>query len=754
VERGTNMSRDIKPDGEYRKSCRKYLEDLIARGDFSAACRYFDSLQATWRGDSDSDSGIILRLGAVAFSKTSKPSRALTLIRLAINTLSKVEGETVELAECYMILGGALRELGKYREAEKAYRDAESIFRRNDDYSRSGVALNRIAGILFRKGELYASMRFLMEAMESIKKEGDKRKLAYLFGNIGRVSMLLGKLDSARENLKLNIELSSECNDEVELGRAYLNLGYIKIQQAEYDDAEEALDKGLRYVERNRMEKEAVIYLTYLGELLIKTERLDEAETVLGRAASQANKIASESLLAARSVRQLAELMLKRQNYRKALLFANKAMVLMKKIENGIEIGALLKIQAVCHFHLGQREKAESHFADAISTLEECRAKVELADCLAEAGQCPGLDVRQLMVYLCRAEELYSQCGLTFKAQAMQKLIGRLEVGRRVDADQSSKPEFPQNGKFPTENEKMKRIISHFKLLKNSDLPILLTGETGTGKDHLAKYFHSISRPSGPFVAVNCAAVPETLIESELFGYHRGAFTGADKNRPGLFLAADRGVLLLDEIGELPLPLQAKLLNVLETKKLRPLGTSDEVEVDVIIIAATNRNLYDMVCAGSFRQDLYYRLAGITFELPPLRKRKEDIPFLLGHFMQQSGLLKKGEKPERELIRHFMSFDWPGNIRQLENEVKRLSVLASMAEDGSILELSRPFFDSKREEKTNSLYKQVEELEIRLLTEALIVSKGNKSEAARQLGIHESTLRAKLKKYQLERIAC
>lgn len=185
---------------------------------------------------------------------------------------------------------------------------------------------------------------------------------------------------------------------------------------------------------------------------------------------------------------------------------------------------------------------------------------------------------------------------------------------------------------------------------------------------------------------------------------------------------------------------------------MRPLGTSTEIDLDVIAIAATNRDLSDMVTSGLFRQDLYYRLAGITFQLPPLRERKEDIPRLLQHFMHKFGLLN-GDKAESELVRLFVSYHWPGNIRQLENKVKLLSVMASMAKEGSIVELSRSFFEHKKDECTSSLFERVEQFERRLLIEALVSSRGNKSEAARSLSIHESTFRAKMKRYRLEAVA-
>lgn len=743
------MNRNTCADKEYQQSCCKYLEDLVARRDFPAACEYFDSIQDIWNGKSDLEGGIILRLGAKAFGLSGELSRALTLIRRSISVLTRCVGEAEELAECYIVLGDILRELGQYHEAEKSYRDAESIFRRNDNYSGSGMALNLLAGILFKKGELDASLRCLLDAIEYAKKENNKRKLAYLFGNVGRIFTLMGKLQAAEDNIKMNVELSASVDDEVELARAQLSLGYVNIQLGRYDRAAEALEKAADYIQRNNMRKEAVIHQTYLGELKLASGRLDEAESLLDKAAADGHRIAPESLLATRPIRHLAQLMIKKGHLRKALQLANKAMVTMKQLDDDIETGALLKIQAVCQAGLGNRDKAIRAFAVSIEALEEARAKFELADCLAEAGKTTVFGSNQRTMYLCRAEELYRRCGMKARETEMQKLIGSVDTTERSETgDETPQPEAEFN--ITSRNPQMKKILAQMRLLKKSDIPILLTGETGTGKDYLAEYFHSLARPSGPFVSINCAAVPENLIEAELFGHRKGAFTGADRDRRGHFLAADKGVLLLDEIGELPLGLQAKLLNVLETKKLRPLGSSKEVEVDVLIIAATNRDLSEMVRAGTFRQDLYYRLAGITFELPPLRERKEDIPDLVAHFMRRYDLLGENEKPEGELIRHFVGFDWPGNIRQLENEIKQLSALAAMTKEGSILELSRTFYENRQEESSRSLVEQVESFEKQLLVEALIASNGNKSEAARQLSIHESTFRAKMKRHGLE----
>jgi transcriptional regulator with PAS, ATPase and Fis domain len=272
-------------------------------------------------------------------------------------------------------------------------------------------------------------------------------------------------------------------------------------------------------------------------------------------------------------------------------------------------------------------------------------------------------------------------------------------------------------------------------------------GETGVGKDHLARYYHRLVRPGRPFIAINCASVPETLLESELFGHKRGAFTGADNDKLGLFATANGGVLFLDEIGEMPLSLQAKLLGVLEHKKMLPLGSTKEIELDIKLIAASNCELEVMVEQGRFRRDLFFRLSGMSFCIPPLRDRKADIPMLLQQFMLNSSLLKEGQQVPAEMLKQFLEYDWPGNVRELQNKVKKLAVMASMVAEGDIAELSRSLLSDECVCNDSSLTERVEEFERQLILEALLAAKGNKSHAARMLGVHEATVRTKLKRY-------
>jgi two-component system response regulator GlrR len=226
----------------------------------------------------------------------------------------------------------------------------------------------------------------------------------------------------------------------------------------------------------------------------------------------------------------------------------------------------------------------------------------------------------------------------------------------------------------------MEELLAEAKRAAPSDVAILLQSESGTGKELLARAIHDASsRSGGPFIGVNCAAIPEQLLESELFGHRKGAFTGATRDHVGLFQAADGGTLFLDEIGDMPLEFQAKLLRVLQEKVIRPVGSTSTIPVDVRIISATHRDLEEEVAGGRFRADLYYRLNVIMLEVPALADRREDIPLLSNHFLSQAGrkLDKHISGFSREAMELLISAPWPGNVRQLVNMVEQVAVLTT-----------------------------------------------------------------------------
>ena len=301
--------------------------------------------------------------------------------------------------------------------------------------------------------------------------------------------------------------------------------------------------------------------------------------------------------------------------------------------------------------------------------------------------------------------------------------------------------------------------------IAKSDASVLLTGETGTGKEVFARLVHQGSpRASGPFIAVNCAAIPEALLESELFGHARGAFTGANAPREGRLQLAKGGTLLLDEVGELPLLMQAKLLRVLQERVIEPIGSSQGIPSDFRLIAATNRDLLAEVEAGRFRADLYYRLLVCPLELPPLRDRPQDIPVLFRHFLEKSG---EQRQVEAGLLERILSYRWPGNVRELQNLAERLSVCAS-GETLRAADLPAHFGEPAanspppelltgqtsfappaqpaRPSLPVNLAGMLRELEDAYIQAALDQAEGNKTIAAELLGLQRTTLVEKLRR--------
>ena len=291
--------------------------------------------------------------------------------------------------------------------------------------------------------------------------------------------------------------------------------------------------------------------------------------------------------------------------------------------------------------------------------------------------------------------------------------------------------------------EKMREMIGR---VAPSEATVLIRGESGTGKEITARAIHNASgRREGPFVAVNCAAIAESLLESELFGYRKGAFTGADADREGLFEAARGGTLFLDEIGEAPMAVQAKLLRVLEERKINRVGDPRETDVDVRIIAATNRPLEDAIAQKSFREDLYYRLLVFPLDVPSLRERTDDIAMLAAHFMKQLG--RRQKKLPAKTITRLRAYSWAGNVRELRNLIERAHILAGPGkiEDEHVMLNVAGVLPAVRTENSLGGDLNLDNNARRLITAALDRAGDNKSQAAQMLGITRRTLYSRLK---------
>jgi DNA-binding NtrC family response regulator len=342
---------------------------------------------------------------------------------------------------------------------------------------------------------------------------------------------------------------------------------------------------------------------------------------------------------------------------------------------------------------------------------------------------------------------------------ALEHLISRSDERRRLLSENKVlKEQLVQKYSFSgiiSQSSAMQEVLNTAGRVAQSKASVLVRGESGTGKELVARAIHyGGDRKDRPFVAVNCAALSENLLESELFGHERGAFTGADRQRKGRFELADGGTLFLDEIGEIPVATQVKLLRVLQEQSFERVGGSETLRVDVRVVAATNRNLEKMISGGLFREDLYYRLNVVTLEIPPLRSRRDDIPATLEHYLAHyaRGHQRKSMSFSKEAWELLLRYDYPGNVRELENIVQRAVIMARRdvittaelpaAVKGLVNESTKDASGAPKD-----LPSAVEKLEKELVFESLRAHGGNQSRAARDLGISERNLRYRLKKW-------
>ena len=428
------------------------------------------------------------------------------------------------------------------------------------------------------------------------------------------------------------------------------------------------------------------------------------------------------------------------------LMFANQEYVQMLELSKG-ELAKMSTEEFTSHFQKRFREpdlpdvESRFFFDDSGSVVQE-----------ASAGNVP----RQRLFYRSRAPVHDSRGGV------IGDLYVYRDVSKEIEVEQMKAEVMRLRSALETTysvdgmvggSDRMQQVFALVKQAAESDITVLIRGESGTGKELVAKSFHfNSSRKQGPFLPINCAAIPEALIESELFGHEKGAFTGAEKQRIGAFERAKAGTVFLDEVGDMPTVLQAKLLRVLQEREIQRIGGSVSIPVDVRVIAATNKDLESRVKSGEFREDLYYRIAVFPIVVPPLRERREDIPLLAKHFLE-----KHAERSNKSIsgistaaLRLLLQYDWPGNVRELENAVERALLLETtdVLQAHNLPPQLSPIVDSRRDPAVAEVL-PLEEVERQALVHALEVAAGDKTRAARSLGIDRVTLYRKLKKYDL-----
>lgn len=360
---------------------------------------------------------------------------------------------------------------------------------------------------------------------------------------------------------------------------------------------------------------------------------------------------------------------------------------------------------------------------------------------------------RSIYIVSAAAKKVPLSISTALLRDAKGKIIGGVETFRDLSAVETLRRELQKSYSFEdiiSKNKKMLEIFAILPRVAESDTTVLIEGESGTGKELVARAIHNLShRRKGPIVAVNCGALPETLLESELFGYKAGAFTGAQKDKPGRFALAEGGTLFLDEIAEISPAMQVRLLRVLQDQTFEPLGGTRTVKANVRIIAASNRHLRQLVDRGEFREDLFYRINVMRLELPPLRERKEDIPLLVEHFLDKLSKTRRKlvTEVDQEVLGALMSYQFPGNVRELENVIEHAFVLCQ----GSKIERRHlPEEIPLRSRSNVSAGQSIAEFERQFLLETLAKNNWRRDATAAELKIDKSTLWRKMKRLGIE----
>ncbi|MCW4026060.1 MAG: sigma 54-interacting transcriptional regulator, partial [Candidatus Bathyarchaeota archaeon] len=728
---------------------------------------------------------------ASALEGVGNYEEALTRARRAYEIL-RDSSANESLDRVQFISGIIYSDLGQLEESKSELRDALAIYRRIDQEEGIIESYNELARIHFVRTEYTKAIEYLKEGLGFCERVKDQKRIARFSGNLGRVYLRVGKWKEAQGHLLLSLESNKISNNLINISCCYLSLGYVCYLLRGFSQSREYYEKALKLIYDNNYAREMAIYHEYSGELAHAQRDYSEAREHYRNAIEIGEKIAPTGDIISQTSRLLAELQIAERQYDEALSSCEKAMKAATSLGEKIEVGAIHRALGQIHSAQKDQVKARDNFEKSISILGQIGAKFELGkayleavrsnifeyvDCIAhyasgreifrELGSdyhlgrialafCEFLfeigEYDKAEVYLREPEKIFKRLDEKKDLDLVLQLRGKIDraLGKVVTPNTRHRTEYHFSD-IVTQDPQMLALIEEARRFKDSDVPILLQGDSGTGKDLLAKVIHCESKRKGKrFVKVNCAAIPENLLESELFGYKRGAFSGADKDKKGLFEEADGGTILLNEIGDLPLRLQAKILDVIEDKELTRLGEVRPRKVDFRVIAATNKDLNEKVNEGDFREDLYHRLNVVTLRLPPLRERREDIPLLIERFLTELGINESGwEALDKSQLR--LTCNWPGNDRQLQNELKRLVPVLIPFDSRKLLE-ELGGVDQERSKGAceNYLVDKWEEVERIEIGEAIRRCGGDKEDAAKMLGISKATLYRRLRQYDLD----
>ncbi|MCP4570364.1 MAG: tetratricopeptide repeat protein [FCB group bacterium] len=617
-----------------------------------------------------------------------------------------------------------LLSIGNHFDAREVLIESYAAYKRCEDLKGQATILNELAFTAFQLGEVTHAVRYLRDCIKLYKQLNDRPNATLISMNLALLFYSLGNLhDSKHEYAGIAKAILDQGAKNCAIYFSHHAIPYALL--GEIDTAEEMIAKAVPYLDG--FVREQAIYHENMGWIYLLDEEYEKAEKELLKGLKISLEIAPQSALIPQIKRRLADACLGQDREEEARRYADEALIVAEKIGEKVEIAACQRVYARLESLAGNMKKARVLFEQAIDTFALIGSRYELAATRYLAAVSGQYDNGQRQALLYTARQYFTEEKVTPYLKKIAAAFKSTPATFPFKKRQDSAPVIV------AVDPRVKQLVDLAENIAPSNMSVLLTGATGTGKDLMAEYIHFCSDRRGEFVMVNCPALSEQLFESELFGHVRGAYTNANKDRGGRLAKADKGTLFLNEIGDLPLPLQAKILTAIETGRYEKVGSDQTVAVDCRIIAATNHDIEERVSEGFFRPDLFHRINEVRIDLPALDERREDMLELTRYFLGLYGVKVNGdEETLGDLTDVLAGRVWLGNIRQLKTEVKRLALIGEGDLAQMVIEASH-----NGESDAETLRRLLDQFD------------WNRRDVARALGVSEGTVRNRIRKYKI-----
>jgi len=713
------------------------VESLLDSGRTKEALSEIDKHRRSLAGCDDTQRiSAMFHLHARVFLELGDYRRALLKIKVALRLMRRINDDS-GFARMKLTIGRILVRLGCYDRASESFNESYVFYKRVGDFKSIFFPLSDLAQLHYVGGNLNRCRDVLRLCITYATRYGEERDVNIDMRNLAMVLIKMGELHRA---LSILDSMSGADTTDWEMASIARLRGIVHLQQSNLDIAANLIGQASSSFRAAQSLRDVGICLEYLGLLEFTRGNYARAREYYQKVIDMPEPTASA---VAQTLRMLTDVYIAEKKFEIAEETAVKAEAAITKINERIELGALYRAYGQIHTHKQEAESARDNFKKSIDLLREIGARYELALSYFATGKSESYSFDERLRNLEMSRMLFIEMDVPKRVEQVEDVITKLRRDSNVSA--ASRKADLAAPTIITGDRQVKEILAVVERIKNTSHTVLITGETGTGKDLLAEYIHrSSARANKPFRIVNTAAIPSELLESELFGFRKGTYTGATHDKIGLIESAEGGTFYFDEIGDAPPDVQTKILRVLDTKSVRRLGTTSDIKVDVRFIAATNLDLMQMMESGHFRSDLYYRLQEMPIHLPPLRDRLDDIKLLVEFFLEGTGFdnATTDNGSFDVLLERLNNHSWPGNIRELKFEINRMIALAPGNGIDDLLKV--PSATGKTDE---SISKDATDRE--QLPEALRRADGNQSRAARELGVPESTLRYQMKKYDI-----